>query len=146
MKEIVSAFRAKTGGDRSAEASLPVNPVILLPGLGASGLQASLDRVCIKSARELRLTPRRPQHPSGIASSTGIGMKSGSTCILAPAPHLCLDHCLTVRYELLAQPCWLDNMQIVYFPENNTYTNQTGVSIRPNDFGGLNVRDPTTRA
>lgn len=34
-------------------------------------------------------------------------------------------------------------MQVLYFPENNTYANQTGVSIRPNDFGGLNVRDPT---
>lgn len=31
-------------------------------------------------------------------------------------------------------------MQILFFPNNNTYSNQTGVSIRPNDFGGLNVR------
>ncbi len=45
-----------------------------------------------------------------------------------------------MSYELAVQPCWLDNMQVLYFPNNNSYANQTGVSIRPHDFGGLNVR------
>ena len=42
VKDIVQAFNEKTG---FREATVPLNPVILLPGLGASGLQAALDRV-----------------------------------------------------------------------------------------------------
>ena len=42
VDEVVRAFKEKTG---FTEATLPLNPVILLPGLGASGLQAALDKV-----------------------------------------------------------------------------------------------------
>eukprot|EP01091_Cochliopodium_minus_P009662 TRINITY_DN2424_c0_g1_i1.p1 TRINITY_DN2424_c0_g1~~TRINITY_DN2424_c0_g1_i1.p1 ORF type:complete len:523 (+),score=164.49 TRINITY_DN2424_c0_g1_i1:162-1571(+) len=39
---------------------------------------------------------------------------------------------------VLAQPCWLENLGITYFPSNNTYGDTKGIDTKPHDFGGLN--------
>lgn len=41
-------------------------------------------------------------------------------------------------YEIAFQTCWFDNLQLHYFPGNDTFQNNPGVLLRPNDFGGLN--------
>jgi len=39
---------------------------------------------------------------------------------------------------ILSQPCWLENLSITYYPNNNTYGDEKGIDTRPYDFGGLN--------
>jgi lysophospholipase III len=41
-------------------------------------------------------------------------------------------------YEIAFQTCWFDNLQLHYTPGNDTFQNNPGVFLKPNDFGGLN--------
>jgi hypothetical protein len=40
-------------------------------------------------------------------------------------------------YEALAQTCWFDNLMIRYNDTLDSFSNNPGVKIRPNDFGGI---------
>ena len=40
-------------------------------------------------------------------------------------------------YEALVQTCWFDNLMIRYNDTADSFSDNPGVSIRPNDFGGL---------
>ncbi|KAK9814182.1 hypothetical protein WJX72_001833 [[Myrmecia] bisecta] len=80
-------------------------PIILLPGLGGSALEARLNR-----------------------SS-------------APAWYCSTSHDWQVAwfsaYEATRPDCFLDELQVIYDPVTKRYHNQTGVEVRPYDFGGL---------
>jgi len=105
-EEPAQAFIRKTNfkvGD------LPLNPVILLPGLMGSSLEATLDR---DTTPEWYCIKRWDWY--------GIWLS---------------------LYEALAQPCWFDNLQIEYNQTLDSYSNITGVSIRPRDFGGISGVD-----
>jgi lysophospholipase-3 len=83
----------------------PLNPVILVPGLMGSALEAKLDREDV---------------PAWYCWKKwdwyGLWLS---------------------LYEILAQSCAFNNLEVNFHPENYTYANQTGVQIRPRDFGGL---------
>lgn len=82
-----------------------LNPVVLLPGLGGSSLDAQIDK---------------NDTPSWY----------------------CIKHWDWFRiwfaiYEIAAQPCWMDNLDIDFDPSTGIYNNTPGVNIRPTDFGGI---------
>jgi len=79
--------------------------VILLPGMGGSGLDARIDKedspawYCFKEYDWFRIW-------------------------------------LAVE-ELLAQPCWFDNLQVAFNSTDHSFHDRTGVEIRPSDYGGI---------
>lgn len=112
VDEIMRLFKEKTGAKGT---TTPQNPVILLPGMGASGLEALLDRV-----RRMRaflcfskcLIPHwRKQPQNGIALRTGIGMRFGLACILNGWFHWSFSFHLSLSFFFFcliieATSCW----------------------------------------
>eukprot|EP01112_Ceratiomyxa_fruticulosa_P020797 TRINITY_DN7185_c0_g1_i1.p1 TRINITY_DN7185_c0_g1~~TRINITY_DN7185_c0_g1_i1.p1 ORF type:complete len:477 (-),score=125.69 TRINITY_DN7185_c0_g1_i1:197-1627(-) len=85
--------------------SLNLDPVVLLPGLGGSGLEARIKKqsspswYCFKNLNWFRIW---------------FGVN-----------------------EIIAQPCWMDNLAIIYDPATGEYNNTEGVDLQPADFGGV---------
>lgn len=81
------------------------DPIIFLPGIGGSGLEAKLDKdttpawYCFKKWDWFRIW--------------------------------------FATEELLAQKCWMANLEMDYNVTSKTYMNTPGVEVRPADFGGL---------
>jgi len=104
-----------------------LSPVILVPGLGGSSLQAKLNKRDTASLT----APEQSTEPPSVSSDPWYCFKEWNSWF----------EIWLAFYELVANPCWLRHLRVEYDAATNTYANATGVQVAPYEFGSIKAVD-----